>query len=81
MRAKIRQFSAGHWKTVEVLTEPLRVRLEGEAPEGGFDSNIWAKRLPPALVDGKSTEFLENPEGWLSTMSHMAYTRITVQLL
>lgn len=81
MRAKIRQFSVGKWKTVEVLTEPLRVRIDGAAPEGGFDSKGWAERLPPALVDGKSTQFLDNPEGWLTTMSHMAYTRITVQIL
>lgn len=81
MRAKVRQFSTGRWQTVEVLTDPLRVRLEGEAPEGGFDSKAWAEKLPPALVDGKSTQFLTDPEGWLTTMSHMAYTRITVQIL
>jgi len=81
MRAKIRQFSAGKWKTVEVLTDPLRVRSEGTAPETGFDSKGWAEHLPPALVEGKSTRFLDDPEGWLTTMSHMAYTRITVQIL
>lgn len=81
MRAKVRQFSTGRWQTVEVLTEPLRARIEGDVPEGGFDFRDWAERLPPTLVDGKSIQFLADPEGWLTTMSHMAYTRITVQIL
>lgn len=80
MRAKIRQYGAGAWRTVAVSTEPLQGRLEGESTES-FDFERWALSLPPLLVDGKSTPFLKDPEGWLSKMAKMNYTRITAQIL
>ena len=80
MRAKIRQFSAGSWRTIEVTTNPLRAKVEGGTPEG-FDVKSWALSLPPVLLDGKSTRLQENPEGWLERMSRMVYTRITVELI
>lgn len=82
MRAKIRRFSAGSWTTVAVSTEPLRVELlEGTQEDEGFDSSRWIETLPPTRVAGKSTRFLEDPEGWLTTMGRMTYTRITVEIL
>ena len=80
MRAKIRQYGDGAWRTVAVSTEPLQGKLEGESTEP-FDFDLWASTLPPLLVERKSTRFLENPEGWLEKMARMNYTRITAQIL
>ena len=80
MRAKIRQYSAGAWRTVAVSTEPLQGKLEGESTEP-FDFDRWAESLPPVLVAGKSTRFLEDPECWATQMARMNYPRITAQVL
>jgi hypothetical protein len=54
--------------------------LEDESAEL-FDFDRWALSLPPLLVEGKSTRFTENPEGWIAKMARMRYTRITAEIL
>lgn len=80
MRAKVRRYGSGTWRTVSVSTEPLSGAPEGESTEP-FDFEHWALSLPPLLVEGKPTRFSENPEGWLAKMARMRYTRITAEIL
>lgn len=58
------------------MTNPLQTSIEGEDQE-----NKWLDSLPPALVNGKSTEIREDPEGWMTSITGMPYTLFTVEVV
>lgn len=79
MKAIVRRYSRSKWVAVEVATNPLTATIEGA--DGSDAEKNWLNDLPTALVDGKSVSIHENPEGWLTTMSNMPYTRFSVEIL
>lgn len=79
MKAIVRRYSRSKWVAVEVATNPLTAEVEGV--DGSDAEQNWLNDLPTALVDGKSTGIHENPEGWLTAMSKMPYTRFSVEIL
>lgn len=76
MKAIVRKFKKEEWVAVTVTTNPLSTSIEGDAQE-----QSWLDGLPSALVDGKSTDIRENPEGWMTAVSGMPYTRFTVEIV
>ena len=76
MKAIVRRFKKEEWVAVTVTTNPLSTSIEEAAQEEN-----WLDGLPSALVDGRSTEIRDNPEGWMKSMSHMLYTRMTVEIV
>ena len=76
MKAIVRKFKREEWVAVTVTTNPLQTSIEGEEQEGK-----WLDGLPPALVKGKSTEIREDPEGWITSITGMPYTRFTVEIV
>lgn len=78
MKANVRQYNLGQWRLTAVNTDPQTVDFSFDSKESDRE---WLQNLPPTPVEGRSTHFLENPEGWLEAMSHARYTRITVEIL
>ncbi|MBC9703909.1 MAG: hypothetical protein H9W81_02580 [Enterococcus sp.] len=76
MKAIVRRFRRNEWEAVTITTNPLKTSIEGKEQE-----EHWLNGLPSVLVNGRSTEIRENPEGWIASASGMRYTRFTVEIV
>lgn len=81
MKATIRQFRNLEWSIVPITTNPLHASFEDQPAGQEFKTaEEWSMMLPTALIDGKPTRLHEDPEGWLTKMSKMPYTRLSVNI-
>lgn len=81
MKATIKNFSNGEWKTAyTITTNPFSVTDSEGALLNPAELAVWAENQAPSIFEGKRHTPLSDPEGWLRGLQARKYTYLSVEL-